>query len=441
MEQIVNEINTKVLQARKEAVAWQTFAAESTNKYLMQWYTSANAFVQNPAAEPKLLHARFGYAIETLACTRLPSSYNGLKIDLQVSSGHTRPDIVISDGVMELAWIDITSEKSEEHILGKDGSGWRRRPFVYEVLYDQLDLQELLVATNDSFYNEYGSYVAKEHQIEHDIQVDIKKAKRDEFIKLRDTNGWESGIGNAKNKQEATKNFLFGITGSEDIYEEDYKNKLQQTKGALHYFGLNAGPFGFRQEAEDGTAARDYVRKEAAPRVEEQKGILAMSKNIELSRFFEPYYSKLKVVQTFCDLADAFTPDRELVKTGMALKAAIMDYEGMDRLFLYTETMLADEERVRKLQAHAKGLLSQFPAVLDFDKIIEWRNLVKQCYQTAELLRRTQSVQHAFIQYVKQKYTYPNTPGQVHAILIELAKDTPNAQFIDAAQNWMLANP
>ncbi|MCR2807076.1 eCIS core domain-containing protein [Paenibacillus soyae] len=442
MKQLVDFINQRVLQARKDAVAWQTYVA-TNNKHLALWYQSASSFVQNPVNEPKLIHARFGYAIETLACAGLAGSHGGLHIDLQVASGHTRPDIVVSDGVQELAWIDITSEKSKKHILGKDGSGWRRRPFVYEVLYDQLELKELLAATNDNFYNEYGAFVADEHQIEYDETERIRNEKRDEFIEFRDSKGWETSTGNATNKKGETRDFLFSMTGSEDLYVEDYHSNLKQTKGALHYFGLNAGPFGFKgaKEKEESSAAKEYVRRLAEPEIEQRKNTLAATKNMELAVFFRQYENHFLAAQLFNDEAEMITPDRDLVKTGMALKAAIMDFIGMEKLYLFAKTMLADEPRVKLLLQNAEMVRSRFLGELDFEKIMAWRSQVNQLYQQATLLRKIQPAQRQFIQYADKKYNFFSRPREVSDILTEFSKDLPNEAVIEAAGRWMAGNP
>lgn len=442
--QLVEFINKRVLQARKDAVAWQAFAAENSNKHLKLWFQSAHSFVQNPEGEPSMIHARFGYAIETLACNGLAGTHGGLKIDLQVASGHTRPDIVVSDGVTELAWIDITSEKSKEHILGKDGSGWRRRPFVYEVLYDQLDLKELLASTNDHFYNEYGKFAAEEHQIEYDATEEVRTGARNEFIKFRDSNNWETGIGNKTNKKAQTRDFLFTLTGSEDMYVEDHRENLKLTKGALHYFGLNSGPFGFKsgEGKESNSVGKEFVRRMAQPEIDQRKNTLASSKNMELAIFFYPYSNSFPAAREFCDQADMITPDRELLKTGMALKAGIMDYYGMDQLFQFARTMLADEVRVKKLLENAKGLLAGFPAELDFGKIMGWRSQVRQCYQHAELLRKIQPIQKQFIEYAAQKYKdFFARPREVNEILQEFDRDSPREAVIEAAKQWMAKNP
>ena len=72
-------------------------------------------------------------------------------MDLQVASGHTRPDIVLTqpDGTV-VAWLDITSDGSQGHVKLKTGAGWTTHPYVAEILYPALDPQEILTAGKKS---------------------------------------------------------------------------------------------------------------------------------------------------------------------------------------------------------------------------------------------------------------------------------------------------
>ncbi|MEM7035595.1 MAG: hypothetical protein AAF570_01375, partial [Bacteroidota bacterium] len=90
------------------------------------------------------LPAAFGYAVESLVTKlRLPAVGGGLTIDLQVASGNTRPDIVLSKDGTAVAWIDLTASKSEGHITKKSGSGWSTKPHVYEVSYPSITAESL----------------------------------------------------------------------------------------------------------------------------------------------------------------------------------------------------------------------------------------------------------------------------------------------------------
>lgn len=94
------------------------------------------------------MYASYGYAVEEMVNQELRARYNtavhGYKVELQVTHGYTRPDIVITDRDRdEVAWHDITSENSAGHIYSKDGSGWSTKGFVAELLYETFDVSKL----------------------------------------------------------------------------------------------------------------------------------------------------------------------------------------------------------------------------------------------------------------------------------------------------------
>lgn len=100
------------------------------------------------------MNASYGYAVEEMVNQELRARYNtavhGYKVELQVTHGCTRPDIVITDRYRnEVAWLDITSENSAGHIYSKDGSGWRTKGFVAELLYESFDISKLRNSDDD----------------------------------------------------------------------------------------------------------------------------------------------------------------------------------------------------------------------------------------------------------------------------------------------------
>ena len=109
--------------------------------YLSRWASTYAGYLAAPTAVPLFYHARYGYAVETIA-THLLARENiaPYKFVFQVAHGHSRPDIVVTrtDDTRvdrELAWIDITSEASKGHIFSKQHSGWLSRPYVAEACY------------------------------------------------------------------------------------------------------------------------------------------------------------------------------------------------------------------------------------------------------------------------------------------------------------------
>ena len=105
--------------------------------YLKLWVETFSNFVTNKKI-PEFFYARYGYAIETIA-TRLftarAETYKAYKVRSQVAKGDTRPDFVIQKDGTDVAWLDITSSASQGHIMNKQGSGWKQKPYVAEILY------------------------------------------------------------------------------------------------------------------------------------------------------------------------------------------------------------------------------------------------------------------------------------------------------------------
>lgn len=127
------------------------FAADDDN-YLKRWTTACLAYLTDQN-ETTFLHARFGYAVESLVTLAVKTDEGGVLSALggryrpgyQVSIGSTRPDIVLYDqDDKDVAWFDITSADSVGHIDDKQHTGWKTRPSVAEICYPALVLGKLL---------------------------------------------------------------------------------------------------------------------------------------------------------------------------------------------------------------------------------------------------------------------------------------------------------
>lgn len=130
--------------------AYNLHALDRTNAKLRNWYTTAHRYLNSE--EVFSPHAKYGYAVEeifnlsshSIAC---PPRF---RCFLQAVRGHTRPDIVITQNGKDTAWLDITSNSSCGHILGKAGYGWHTIPYVAELLYPDLDFSQLRTTQFDS---------------------------------------------------------------------------------------------------------------------------------------------------------------------------------------------------------------------------------------------------------------------------------------------------
>ena len=89
-----DQLNQLVDAAYEQSLHWHTLANHGS-AHVQQWYNTAQAYAQNPDVEPRIISARFGYSIETIATEALNNTVqNGLNISTQVGHGHTRPDVV-----------------------------------------------------------------------------------------------------------------------------------------------------------------------------------------------------------------------------------------------------------------------------------------------------------------------------------------------------------
>jgi hypothetical protein len=183
--------------------------------------------------------ARYGYAVESLACGSAGLSAAlpvGCSYQLQATRGMTRPDIVVThatDG--EIGWFDITSHASIGHIDRKTGNGWRTRPYVAEITYPVLDPTQIGTGNLG-----IGEAVARKNA--------IKRRKQDWENQIRATrrqfnHEWETREGEAQNKAgkqgaaRASAAAVLGLFAATPI----------QTMSLLRALALSPKDFGFDQ--------------------------------------------------------------------------------------------------------------------------------------------------------------------------------------------------
>ncbi len=160
---VINSID-RLVQISAQNV-YNLSALAGNNRKYNQWSSEALEFIENKRIN-NLIYAKYGYAVEE--CTNLnmwrinfPTGYT---YRIQDDHGETRPDIVICQKTEllealskkaidinsplqtinflkedEIAWLDITSEDSENHIENKKGTRWKTTPFVAELLYPRFD--------------------------------------------------------------------------------------------------------------------------------------------------------------------------------------------------------------------------------------------------------------------------------------------------------------
>lgn len=144
----VEEIETLVIRASQ--TIYNISALCNTNPKFYQWIYSAQKYIYENIID-NFIYARYGYAVEEYTNLNMfkINFLAGYTYNLQENRGGTRPDIIIykkeGDESKEIAWLDITSENSVGHIKRKAGAGWDKAPFVAELLYPSLNLNEINV--------------------------------------------------------------------------------------------------------------------------------------------------------------------------------------------------------------------------------------------------------------------------------------------------------
>lgn len=141
----VNELAEMVESAATELYLIKNWENTGNAKF-NQWVESANKYLGSHN-DPQFFEAHYGYAVEEYVNLHIdsgtPAVPNGYKVKTQVTHGGTRPDIVIFKGNTEIAWLDITSERSVRHIYGKDCSWKTARPFTAELSYPDFDRSQI----------------------------------------------------------------------------------------------------------------------------------------------------------------------------------------------------------------------------------------------------------------------------------------------------------
>ncbi len=437
---VVGELDARVQAAHEQALNWRTLEAHP-DAMVRQWHQGARAYAENPEMEPAMLYARFGYAIESLACQGLNNTrMHGMDMQIQVSHGHTRPDVVASVTGEEVLWLDITSEASTGHILGKDSSSWARRPFVFEICYPQLSLRALLDATDDPYYKELGGFLADEKQIEGDVKEARGKSLRDSFIKLRDTSGWRAGFGDAAEKRRVTRDMFMASAADEGVEEETAS--MANTKGALENLGVNPGAFGFnRGEVKSKTQRlNEVVDASASEEIGGRKAGLAAAASVRLIKELEALGLPSELLD---QLKEEFSQDpgaRILALTAMALKGVLYDLPRLRDLVTEVGT-LEQLPRVAALKARLELHLNSLPT-LDHEAIVGWRRgtaaLAREVAAMKQVLQATTAL-HGYT--VRKNFNFFTRPAQIGQWFDALARDPPNAPLAQNILQWVAAQP
>lgn len=433
--QVVGEIEKRVDQARGMALNWNQINFNDQG-YLGLWARTARDYFNNPRKVPDFIHARFGYAIETIACSSLPSAYAGLSIDFQVAEGHTRPDIVLShptDGVV--GWLDITSHDSANHILGKDGAGWRSKPFVYEIFYNALSLPEVLTGLVDPVYKAWGEYLSIKNQIVQEESEKKRTELRNKLLKLQEDNKWQTGIGNAAAKRNLTKGLL------EELGMKLGRDSQKATRGALAVADISDGPYGYNA-GEIGTnsrKAKEYIRDKAAPEIKER--------HAEVEKRYLEYYQDIVADHQDLPLVIAFykyllSKNIDRIEVGTAVAATVQQYD----LLKEAETSLVgkSDKRAAMLLVEIRTWLQQLPQDMNFKLLQAWSNKAVALCKQQDILTQVIEEQYQFINYLRLKYGQQEfffRTLQEHQIVNNLSQMQQNPDVVLFARQYRINHP
>ncbi|MEO1051222.1 MAG: hypothetical protein AAFX87_11375 [Bacteroidota bacterium] len=186
--------------------------------------------------------ARYGYAIESLACSKAGALTAALPVgcsyQLQASRGMTRPDIVVrhvTDG--EIAWLDITSSGSKGHIDRKTGSGWQTKKYVAEILYDPLNPSDIGTGTMS-----IGAKVARRNAMKRRIKVweNVQKDFRKEFNRKWDENDGTE-LTSKSSRSDLARNVVGEILGGGRPSPQETKSVIRAVAWSIKDYGFDSG--------------------------------------------------------------------------------------------------------------------------------------------------------------------------------------------------------
>lgn len=435
---VMKKIDEIMEQKRDMALNWGMFLNNS-NKHLALWAKTAQEYFSKPSETPDFIHARFGYAVEALTCMEVPDSYEDLKISFQVATGHTRPDIVLySEEDGQIAWIDITSADSAGHIKGKDGSGWSSRPFVWELLYKPLDLNEVLKGMNDPVYREIGGYLATKNQIKYEEETKNRTLLQNTLTGLQEKEGWVTGYGNAGEKQRETREHL------KDKLGMDLGNSLQGTKGALAEADISDGAFGFNRYygGQDTSIAKEWIRTKSASEIKRRSDELDKKTYKEVEKVLGKDMSNghplvFELLQTFHEGANQSTfyaaiTVKNAVERERALKDTIQKLSGIQ------------DGRAgiigKKLKEHLEGM----PEEYDFEVVRKWVANAESMLQVAYLLPDALKIQKEFLVYLGRKYgnmDFFKRTKEETKVVEALSRIVEDDKVLKFAVQWMSDHP
>lgn len=238
---------------RAAVLALDPESLPDTDGYLMLWKDTAVILaaiakdeierddedeVEQARAASAFGSARYGYAVESLACGDSVALNGALPANcsyqLQAARGMTRPDVVVSHAVNgEIAWLDITSSGSVGHIDRKTGSGWRNKRYVAEITYAPLDPTRIGISKLS-----IGERVTRKNAIKRRVkawQGRLKAVRRDFDAAWNDRDGIDKNRVDRQNLARQIAGEIFDLGPLSPI----------QTKSLLRALSFSVKDYGF----------------------------------------------------------------------------------------------------------------------------------------------------------------------------------------------------
>jgi hypothetical protein len=371
---VVRRVVELVDGARPVALDWRNLINHS-DPHVSRWASTADKYYHDTERAPDFIHAWFGYAIEALACEQLAPIESGLTVDLQVAVGATRPDIVLSRADEQIAWLDITSSDSQGHIFGKSHSAWQTRPFVYEILYEPLQLPEVLTGTKDPVYGALGRYRARQNQIRYIEENRARNQLHDALMKLRRKRGWTTGVGDSREKQQATRDCLADKLGFPLVKQRTEERTIWKpksmiaTRGALALVDLHDGPFGFNtgDVRQSNRMAKTWASERAAPAVARQVSDREAHKLGKLHTRLRDH-NETPLVDHLLASRGSFSTTAAFVKSAIAVNQALQVRSRLQS----AQAWLASNVDPEDLALHVMLTLGTLPTTSAFDEVRDW---------------------------------------------------------------------
>ena len=371
---VAEKIDSKVDEAREQALNWPAF--KDDKGYLGQWYKAASKYIDAhdnmDEEKTKLLHARFGYAVEVLACRELGAVEEGLDVYLQVAKEGTRPDVVLSQNKKkgaEVGWLDITASKSAKHIYGKNGRGWVDKPYVAEILYKSLNPLEVLTGEKNAVTREIGHIKRKQQEIREDERSKCSDALGDKIEKFYGKHEFQKNCTSQSTRLKTTKNF-FKNDLKMGLGRECNKNLM----GGLELLGFKSGWFGLKnQKRSSKLHFVNHIRVQSDVPIKKRMGRY-VGRKIRKKETLLGAYRHFKAVENF--LKRPGKEDEQRLWKSTALLVSIEIQNQLEDLYCGLERYQDTNGVCGRIVQH----VDQRPKGVDIQELKEW------CGKTEELL-------------------------------------------------------